>query len=888
MSRSEGAIDQLISARFSQAIDTSDETVCDYDAIIDQLRNEALLGASSYQNRKFPQDRKKLNCSRCDLREGNCVNINNVGKQCEESEFCSPKSEDIWTRNHEVKNSVQLPFPPPPSESTRKKERLYKKREAHSVSRTPLIQARPIFRSEIQIEPQTKTLSFTPTLVRKSQILYPNSNSGSQESLRQLSVDQNPRCSAGRSCSSTRWCSGSLSRGRDNNDNLASKRFSVAAVSNCSRVGTKGHEGTRPCSIVVGEDQKFTNDQSNAAETNQARRQSMAIPKLGLSDKVRTPKQCRRKIDSPCLKSRRHNFPEFCPTPDVNQSYNPFAEPVSVSTGNESPRLGNCGYGYLGSPSLNSSKEGHLIKSTPQSSRRSVPTRSVTSNLLLAPATSKAFPTLPQVGKPNNSPRNSPLSSAAKFSTWYAPRNSRRPAYENKNLSDLFGINLSTSKDVNNLVNFLRGQKVGLLFVDNINKNGFLYVGADLMKLDNPHEEINFADTGGTEETFRKQYLSALSRQLSKLPRDQTSASMNRQAQNHLRDNTTVGGTTNGNNWSNRYRCVTLSREKNEELGMRIQKSGPVVVTEVKTEGAANRTGIHVGDMIAVINGEDVWNEPHGYIAQLLRNDGEMSMIVASPVSYSLNNDCKQMIVESGYLFKHDPEKGWLRWFCVLKENSCLYAYRTASELIPSIVVPVTGCIVERSPDTSKPFSFQIINTHQNNQHRSNSASSFSVHSFHTSVDEDFRRWMRSLTLASKQNPANNIWNGIFNFELNSSAGHIMNSECNGFITISSSISTDQSKSSPNSGQQLSRKCYCSLKDAVIYCYEGIDSQNSDCGILLHGYSISNEADDLTALLMPVLISSQPPIMLQFSSTNEKHRWTYAIRSSLQCWMTAT
>ena len=80
--------------------------------------------------------------------------------------------------------------------------------------------------------------------------------------------------------------------------------------------------------------------------------------------------------------------------------------------------------------------------------------------------------------------------------------------------------------------------------------------------------------------------------------------------------------------------------------------------------------------MIAVINGEDVWNEPHGYVAQLLRNDGEMSMIVASPVSYSLNNDCKQMIVESGYLFKHDPEKGWLRWFCVLKENSCLYAYR--------------------------------------------------------------------------------------------------------------------------------------------------------------------------------------------------------------------
>ena len=80
--------------------------------------------------------------------------------------------------------------------------------------------------------------------------------------------------------------------------------------------------------------------------------------------------------------------------------------------------------------------------------------------------------------------------------------------------------------------------------------------------------------------------------------------------------------------------------------------------------------------MIAVINGEDVWNEPHGYVAQLLRNDGQVSMIIASPVSSCLNNDCKQLIMDSGYLFKHDSSLGWLRWFFVLKQDGILYAYR--------------------------------------------------------------------------------------------------------------------------------------------------------------------------------------------------------------------
>ena len=208
------------------------------------------------------------------------------------------------------------------------------------------------------------------------------------------------------------------------------------------------------------------------------------------------------------------------------------------------------------------------------------------------------------------------------------------------------------------------------------------------------------------------------------------------------------------------------------------------------------------------------------------------------------------------------------------------FFFRTASELIPSFVVPVTNCIVERSPDTSKPFSFQIINTEQN---------PLSVHTFHSSVDEDFRRWMRSLTSSSKRE-SESIWCGVFRFEFSCSAGQIMNQECSGFITISSSIG-EQNYPQPSSNyhqncpNNVSRKCYCTFKDAVLYCYESLDSPQSDGAMLLHGYTISNEADDLTALLIPIPEIAHPPLALHFSSPSEKHRWSFAIRNSLQLWI---
>ena len=128
-------------------------------------------------------------------------------------------------------------------------------------------------------------------------------------------------------------------------------------------------------------------------------------------------------------------------------------------------------------------------------------TTSTCSNLLLAP-TSRLVTTLPACSSISHpSPKTSPFPSIGKFSNWYSPRYSRRSGNGLNNLTDLLSLKYSSSvhklnRDVNNLMRFLRGESVELIFEESFKRNLYLYVGADLMKLDNPHEEISYADTG--------------------------------------------------------------------------------------------------------------------------------------------------------------------------------------------------------------------------------------------------------------------------------------------------------------------------------------------------------------------------------------------------------
>ena len=124
---------------------------------------------------------------------------------------------------------------------------MYKKRDAQSVSRTPLIQARPIFRSELQIEPPStvnqKQFSSTPTMVRRSQILYPRDLERSTDDLRNLP--------ASRSCSTSRFLNDSSVVGSSRG--LGSKRFSVAGdrSSSCYASNRIEQNKNRPCSIMM-------------------------------------------------------------------------------------------------------------------------------------------------------------------------------------------------------------------------------------------------------------------------------------------------------------------------------------------------------------------------------------------------------------------------------------------------------------------------------------------------------------------------------------------------------------------------------------------------------------------------------------------------------------
>ena len=187
--------------------------------------------------------------------------------------------------------------------------------------------------------------------------------------------------------------------------------------------------------------------------------------------------------------------------------------------------------------------------------------------------------------------------------------------------------------------------------------------------------------------------------------------------------------------------------------------------------------------------------------------------------------------------------------------------------MIPSGVVSVTGCLIERCPDANKPFSFQIIDT----------TNLLTVSSFYASIDEDFDRWITKLNLVSKKISPNNLWLSVFKFELATPAGHIVDAECSGFVGVK--LSNDEGVSFPD------RRWYCFLKDGVFYFYQKIDAPCSIGALLLHNYKIMNEADDCSAILISSLPKSQPTLVLNFNSASEKYRWTSAIHNSLQLWM---
>ena len=81
---------------------------------------------------------------------------------------------------------------------------------------------------------------------------------------------------------------------------------------------------------------------------------------------------------------------------------------------------------------------------------------------------------------------------------------------------------------------------------------------------------------------------------------------------------------------------------------------------------------------------------------------------------------------------------------------------------------------------------------------------------------------MRSLAYSANEHSSNNTCFEIFYSELSSAAVHIMNAECSGFIAVSITSPQPQdvigaTEGASSSGHLVSEKCYCTLKEGVLY-----------------------------------------------------------------------
>ena len=118
MSKSEGAIDRLVSTSFSHGMNIShleEENESDnYDVIMDQLHNSSLFGTSGYSNRKLPTERKKLLGSQNELHATNSSGSN--GCSCEKSGSWSSRSGTLSRVSPHGRDSQFVPFLPLPQD----------------------------------------------------------------------------------------------------------------------------------------------------------------------------------------------------------------------------------------------------------------------------------------------------------------------------------------------------------------------------------------------------------------------------------------------------------------------------------------------------------------------------------------------------------------------------------------------------------------------------------------------------------------------------------------------------------------------------------------------------------------------------------------------------
>ncbi|CAH1180412.1 unnamed protein product [Phaedon cochleariae] len=322
-------------------------------------------------------------------------------------------------------------------------------------------------------------------------------------------------------------------------------------------------------------------------------------------------------------------------------------------------------------------------------------------------------------------------------------------------------------------------------------------------------------------------------------------------------------------------KIVVVHRESGE-FGFRIHGSKPVVVSAIEPGTPAESSGLEVGDIVLMVNGVSVLDKNHSEIVKIAHAGSDTLEMEVARTCYALEDpptesDCAKTL-HSGYMWKMNgfasgkmTDKWIRRWFC-LKDNSCLYCYKTETDKHPVDVVMLVDQqtrVLTDEDNVSKWNGFSIQRP------------------------DGF-----PLYLAADSSEARDLWIGLIDRALSHKEVEdrfLETSKRN--LTLAPSCVAD-----PDCFGYLGKfgtqwkswsKRYCVLKDACLYFYQDANAKRAFGAAYLHGYKVQHYLSGVKKHAFEIVPTDPAKKHFYFHTDSEadKKMWIAAMEYSIDKWL---
>ncbi|CAH1984285.1 unnamed protein product [Acanthoscelides obtectus] len=328
-------------------------------------------------------------------------------------------------------------------------------------------------------------------------------------------------------------------------------------------------------------------------------------------------------------------------------------------------------------------------------------------------------------------------------------------------------------------------------------------------------------------------------------------------------------------------KTVIVHRECSGEFGFRIHGSKPVVVSAIEPGTPAEASGLEVGDIVIAVNGVSVLDRGHSEVVKIAHAGTDTLKLEVARTCYAISTSKEELhssnnTLYNGYLWKLSgyasgtTTNKWIRrWFC-LKQNNCLYYYKTDSDKQPVGVVMLFDQEVRKVDDDegglSKPYRFII---------RRPDAVPLQLAADTSNAQE---RWIDVICKAVNESQIVDDFLEQTKRNLLLPPNAIHQSDCFGYLVKLG-----------NQWKSASRR-YCVLKDACLYFYHDANAKSAFGVAYLHGYRVQQSLSGTKKHAFEIIPPdpSKKHYYFQTETDADRKRWIAALEYSIDRWLKVT